>query len=66
MSGSDQETELSQYKREMKKSISESFSFSEEGVEEIFKTIQFRSHIAGDMLLNAGTIATDCCLILKG
>jgi len=66
MKGSDQETELLQYKSEMKKSIAESFSFSEEGVEEIFKTIQFRSHNAGDMLLNAGTIAMDCCLILKG
>jgi CRP-like cAMP-binding protein len=66
MSRSDQETELSHYKREMKKSISESFSLCDEGVEEIFKTIQFRSLFAGEIVLNAGAIAWDCCLILKG
>jgi len=66
MSASDQDIQLSRFKREMKKSISEYFSLSDEGVEEIFKTIQFRSYSAGDMLLNAGSIAWDCCLILKG
>lgn len=66
MSDIEQEEQLAQYKSYMKKSISENFSLSDEGVEEIFKTIQFRSYQAGDILLNAGAIAWDCCLILKG
>lgn len=57
---------MSRYKKEMKNSLAAYLQISEEGIEEIFSAIHFKSYPKGTFLVEPGEVFNDCCLILKG
>ncbi len=57
---------IARHKKEMKNSLAEYLQISEEGIEEIFSAIHFKSYKSGTVLVEPGEVFNDCCLILKG